>query len=109
MIIELSADILKYYSEEQDVTVKAEALIALMDAREIGNTEKELQQALAFAERLLPQMAGSPLKCKLLAYCYDYIEEPECAKEASRIIESWDKTRYTPEMREAIACYNMLI
>ena len=109
MITELSADILEYYSEEQDITIKAEALIALMDAREIGNTEKELQQALEFAERLLPQMAGSPLKCKLLSYCYYYIEEPECAKEASRIIESWDKTQYTPEMREAIECYNMLI
>ena len=107
-ITKLSENILNRYSHEQEITVKAESLIVVMDAREVCNTEKQLQQALTLAEQLLPQMPASPLKCKLLSYCYYYVEEPECANEASRIIENWDKTQYTAEMQEAVQCYQNL-
>mgnify|MGYP002589846321 CR=1 FL=1 len=106
---ELVSDIIQKYSYPEQPDVKAQALLALMDAYEILGKEDILKFALAQAEALLSVLPSSPLKCKLLSYCYYYVEEAECAKEASRIIAGWDKSCYTPEMTEAVECYFSLV
>lgn len=109
MIKELSGVVLQNYAGEPDWMIKAQALISVMDAYEINGSEKDLQAALAYAEKLLPMLADCPLKCKLLSYCYYYVEEPECADEARRILESWDDSCYDREMQEAVNCYRELV
>lgn len=108
-IDELVGLILEQYKQEELVDMKAQALISLMDACEICLKESILQQTLFYAEKLLFQMPASPLKCKLLTYCYYYAEDPECAIEAGHILNSWDKQSYNAEMEEAAKCYQDII
>ena len=109
LIYELTTEILEKYPLTEQSVIKAKALLALMDAYEIVREESVLQFALTEAECLLPLLKPSPQKCCLLSYCYYYVEEPECAREAKRIVDSWDSSCYDSEMQEAIRCYRELV
>lgn len=105
----LSAAVINRYAGTATDEEKVRALLAVMDACEIVPVSENLQFALSAAEKLLAGLEDSPLKCKLLSYCYYYTEVPECADEARRILEGWDPACYTAEMTEAVACYEALV
>lgn len=105
----LAVSLLAIYEQETSSDAKAMALLTVMDAFEICRSEATLQLVLSLAEVLLPVLSDTPLKCKLLSYCYYYVEEPGCALEVRRIIESWDQYSYNTEMAEAKRCYDELI
>lgn len=108
-LVDLSAVVRNRYTETGTDEERARALLALMDAYEIVPDKENLQFALPAAEKLLTALEDSPLKCKLLSYCYYYTEAPVCASEAHRILAGWDRTCYTAEMAEAAACYEALV
>lgn len=107
-VCELQSFIMQKYSCPEETETRVRALLVLMDAYEISGEEEVLQFALTQAEKLLPVLDNSAQKCKLLAYCYYYTEDAECAREARHIIESWDPARYTEEMCDAAKCYQEL-
>ena len=109
LISGLMASVLSQYDQTVQQEVNADALIRLMDAYEISQNEIQLQTVLSLAEKLLPELPSSPLKCKLLSYCYFYVEEPECAREARRILDSWDKSCYDEERTEAAEFYFSMV
>lgn len=108
-IRELTANILQQYAQKPQESDKAQTLIAVMDAYEICGSEADLQTALTYAEKLLRTLNDSSVKCKLLSYCYYYIEEPACADHAKYIIDKWDRISYRLEMIDAIKCYHELV
>lgn len=108
-IIHLSLELLNGYTSETDPLVRTRALLSLLDAYEISREESLLSQVLAWAEELMGQLPSSPLKCKLLSYCYYYTEDESCACEAKRIIAGWQVSALNGEMKEALACYETLV
>lgn len=62
-------------------------LLALMDAYEITRNEKMLQQVLDVVSQNVDQMKVSTEGVKLLAYCYYYVEEEECAVKAREMLK----------------------
>lgn len=108
-LIGLSAAVINRYAGTATDEEKVRALLSLMDAYEIVPDEENLQFALSAAEELQAGLEDSPLKCKLLSYCYYYTEAPECADEARRILDGWNPACYTAEMTEAAACYEALV
>lgn len=105
----LTTEIYSKYNSGNSPETKAQAILVLMDTYEIFGEEPILQYALPQAEMLLPDLEATPLKCKLLCYCYHYTEDTECAREALNILSNWDKTPGTPEVAEARQCCNELI
>ena len=57
-------------------------LLALLDAYEVTRDEGMLQEVLDVVGRNLDRLAVSAESVKLLAYCYYYVEEEECAERA---------------------------
>ena len=57
-------------------------LLALLDACEVTREEGMLQEVLDVVGRNLDRLAVSAESVKLLAYCYYYVEEKECAERA---------------------------
>lgn len=57
-------------------------LLALLDACEVTRDEGMLQEVLDVVGRNLDRLAVSAESVKLLAYCYYYVEEKECAERA---------------------------
>ena len=57
-------------------------LLALLDAYEVTRDEGMLQEVLDVVSRNLDRLAVSAESVKLLAYCYYYVEEKECAERA---------------------------
>lgn len=108
-VCELQSFIMQKYSCPEETETRVRALLVLMDAYEISGEEEVLQFALAQAENLLPALDDSAQKCKLLAYCYYYTEDAECAREARRILHTWDRSAYTPEMTDAALCCEALV
>lgn len=101
--------LLERYGEEENPETRVKALLAVMDAYEITANEEQLQAALGHAERILPELQDGPQKCKLLTYCYYYVEDPACAEEARRILESWEGMRHDAEMQDAERCFAELV
>ena len=64
-------------------------LLALLDAYEVTRDEGMLQEVLDVVGRNLDRLAVSAESVKLLAYCYYYVEEEECA--ARRMLEELRK------------------
>lgn len=62
-------------------------LLALMDAYEITRNEKMLQQVLDVVSKNIDQLKVSAEGVKLLAYCYYYVEEEECAVKAREMLK----------------------
>ena len=105
----LSEAVILHYGTESSAEIQGQALLSLMDAYEITGKNSVLDFALRQSEELLPNLPDDPLKCRLLMYCYYYTEACECEEEAHRILEGWDPSAYTPEMSEAVACYEELV
>ena len=66
-------------------------LLALLDAYEVTRDEGMLQEVLDVVGRNLDRLAVSAESVKLLAYCYYYVEEEECAERARRMLEELRK------------------
>ena len=62
-------------------------LVALLDAYEVTRDEGLLQEVLDVVGRNLDRLAVSAESVKLLAYCYYYVEEEECAGMAREMLE----------------------
>ena len=67
--------------QRQDISDPA-LLIGLLDAYEVTRDEVMLQEVLDVVSRNLDRLAVSAESVKLLAYCYYYVEEKECAERA---------------------------
>lgn len=76
--------------QRQDISDPA-LLIALLDAYEVTRDEVMLQEVLDVVSRNLDRLAVSAESVKLLAYCYYYVEEEECAERARRMLEELRK------------------
>ena len=76
--------------QRQDISDPA-LLIALLDAYEVTRDEGMLQEVLDVVSRNLDRLAVSAESVKLLAYCYYYVEEEECAERARRMLEELRK------------------
>ena len=62
-------------------------LVALLDAYEVTRDEVLLQEVLDVVGGNLDRLADSAESVKLLAYCYYYVEEEECAGMAREMLE----------------------
>ena len=62
-------------------------LVALLDAYEVTPDEVLLQEVLDVVGGNLDRLAVSAESVKLLAYCYYYVEEEECAGMAREMLE----------------------
>ena len=72
--------------QRQDISDPA-LLIALLDAYEVTRDEVMLQEVLDVVGGNLDRLAVSAESVKLLAYCYYYVEEEECAGMAREMLE----------------------
>lgn len=61
--------------------------MTLMDAYEITPNEEMLQQVLDVVSKNIDQLKVSAEGVKLLAYCYYYVEEEECAVKAREMLK----------------------
>jgi len=66
-------------------------LVALMDAYEVTRDEGLLQEVLDVVSGHWDGLVPSLEAVKLLAYCYYYVEEEECAVRAGKIMEKLKK------------------
>ena len=62
-------------------------LLCLLDIYEIIRDEAMLQEVLDVVSGNLEQLEVSAASVKLLAYCYYYVEEEECAERAGKMLE----------------------
>ena len=76
--------------QRQDISDPA-LLIALLDAYEVTRDEVMLQEVLDVVGRNLDRLAISVESVKLLACCYYYVKEEECAERARRMLEELRK------------------
>ena len=67
-------------------------LVALLDAYEVTRDEGLLQEVLDVVGGNLDRLAVSAESVKLLAYCYYYVEEEECAGMAREMLEELRRT-----------------
>ena len=67
-----------------------------------GDKEERIQTILNRCWEVLEHLSASLLKVQLLTYCYGEVFEEELAKEANKIIESWDEKFLTKDQVEAI-------
>lgn len=67
-----------------------------------GDKEERIQTILNRCWEVLEHLSASLLKVQLLTYCYGEVFEEELAKEANKIIESWDEKLLTKDQVEAI-------
>ena len=66
-------------------------LLALLDACEVTRDEGMLQEVLDVVGRNLDRLAVSAESVKLLACCYYYVKEEECAERARSMLEELRK------------------
>ena len=66
-------------------------LLALLDACEVTRDEGMLQEVLDVVGRNLDRLAVSVESVKLLACCYYYVEEEDCAERARSMLEELRK------------------
>lgn len=72
--------------ESMDIR-KPGMLVALMDAYEVTRDEGMLQEVLDVVSGHWDGLAPSLEAVKLLAYCYYYVEEEECALRAKEMLQ----------------------
>ena len=81
---------------------KVDLLLALMDAYEVTRDEGMLQEVLDVVSENLGVLPVSVESVKLLAYCYYYVEEEECAVKAREmLVELKQRGEYGEEIKEA--------
>ncbi|MFR3328884.1 MAG: hypothetical protein ACLTSL_01740 [Odoribacter splanchnicus] len=72
----------------QDADISDPALlVALLEAYEVTRDEGMLQEVLDVVGGNLERLAVSAKSAELLAYCYYYVEEEECAVRAREMVE----------------------
>lgn len=64
-----------------------ELLVALMDAYEVTRDEGMLQEVLDVVGGNMERLEVSAESVKLLAYCYYYVEEQECADRGKEMLD----------------------
>lgn len=86
-------------------------LVALMDAYEVTRDEEMLQEVLDAVSERAEGLEATPLHVKLLAYCYFYTEDEECAGLAKRMLERLKSDRNVPEaeLKKAREIYGELV
>lgn len=86
-------------------------LVALMDAYEVIRDEEMLQEVLDAVSEVAEELEASPLHVKLLAYCYFYTEDEECAVLAKRMLERLkaDRNVTEAELEKAREIYGELV
>ena len=86
-------------------------LVALMDAYEVTRDEGMLQEVLDTVSEVAEELKASPLHVKLLAYCYFYTEDEECAELAKRMLERLraDRSVTEAELEKAREIYGELV
>lgn len=86
-------------------------LVALMDAYEVTRDEGMLQEVLDAVSEVAEELKASPLHVKLLAYCYFYTEDEECAELAKRMLERLraDRSVTEAELEKAREIYGELV
>ena len=91
--------------------VDAGLLVALMDAYEVTRDEGMLQEVLDAVNEVSEELEASPLHVKLLAYCYFYTEDEECAVLAKRMLEQLkaDRNVTEAELEKAVEIYGELV
>ena len=67
-------------------------LLALMEAYEVTRDEEMLQEVLDVVSGNLKRLPITTESVKLLAYCYYYVEEEECAELAKEMLEELKRT-----------------
>ena len=67
-----------------------------------GDKEERIQTILNRCWEVLEHLSASLLKAQLLTYCYGEVFEEELAKEANKIIESWEEKLLTKDQVEVI-------
>ena len=67
-----------------------------------GDKEERIQTILNRCWEVLEHLSASLLKVQLLTYCYGEVFEEELAKEANKIIESWEEKLLTKDQVEVI-------
>lgn len=66
-------------------------LLALLDAYEVTRDEGMLQEVLDVVSGNIGRLEVSAESVKLLAYCYYYVEEEECAVKAWEMLKELEK------------------
>lgn len=86
-------------------------LVALMDAYEVTRDEGMLQEVLDAVSEVAEELEASPVHVKLLAYCYFYTEDEECAVLAKRMLERLkaDRNVTEAELEKAVEIYGELV
>ena len=86
-------------------------LLALLDACEVTRDEGMLQEVLDAVSEVAEELKASPLHVKLLAYCYFYTEDEECAELAKRMLERLraDRSVTEAELEKAREIYGELV
>lgn len=67
-----------------------------------GRKQQYIQQLLDRSYKVLPQLSSSPLKARLLSYCYSESYDESLAQAAHTIINTWGKTDLTQEQMKII-------
>lgn len=94
--------------EKPDVA-NPELLLALLEAYEVTGDEVMLQRVLDVVSGNLERLSVSAEHVKLLAYCYYYVEEEECAERARRMLEELKGKTDGERWREAEQVYRELV
>lgn len=74
-----------------------------------GRKQQYVQNVLDRSWEVLPKLAASLLKVRLLTYCYGEVYDEALADEAYAIIASWDSTSLTPEQQEAMVEFQNVV
>lgn len=67
-----------------------------------GRKQQYVQNVLDRSWEVLPKLAASLLKVRLLTYCYGEVYDNDLVREAHEIIDTWDKAALTLEQVEII-------
>lgn len=67
-----------------------------------GSKRQYIQEILGRSSEVLPKLAPSLLKVRLLVYSYSEVYEEGLAEEAHAIVDTWKKEELTPEQVEII-------
>lgn len=91
----------------QSIREEAEICLALLMAYNTSiyapiDRWRQAQEILNRAQTILPLLGDSPLKVKLLTWCFAEVEDETLLEEARSIIASWDSRRRDAEQLEAI-------
>lgn len=88
----------------RDIEEEARLCVALLMGYNASllREDNKIQAVLNRAYMIMNQLPSSLLKCQLLTYCYAEVFEPDMAREAHEIIDSWQGRELSLEERNVI-------